>query len=53
MLSYGLTATPQQGQCDAGRTSDSRRGSRYTTTLRNDPIIAPNTPAKVAVSMAR
>src|SRR5271169_5923850 len=51
MLSYGLTGEPQPGQCEAGWSSDSCRGRRWTTTFRNDPKIAPSTPAKVAASI--
>src|SRR6266542_2209550 len=33
---------PQEGQRDAGRTSDPPRGTRYTTTFRNEPTASPS-----------
>src|SRR2546423_159356 len=36
---------PQEGQRELGRTIDSSRGSRWITTFRKLPIIAPKTPA--------
>jgi len=47
-LSYGRTGVPQEVQRERGLTSDSRRGRRYVTTLRNEPNTAPITPARVA-----
>src|SRR3954466_813288 len=41
-LSYGRTSSPQLVQRERGLTSDSPRGSRDATTVRNEPIISPN-----------
>src|SRR5918992_848928 len=46
-LSYGAMATPHDGQDEPGLTSDSPRGSRWMTTLRKRPRIAPATAEKM------
>ena len=43
--SIGRRKVSQLGQCDPGDTTDSPRGTRHSTTLRNDPIRAPKTKA--------
>ena len=56
MLSRARIWRPQPGQRERGFDSDSPRGSRQMTTLRNDPIARPRTPARTAaapVLMAR
>src|SRR4051794_38398552 len=50
MLSRGAMNVPQLGQADGGRTTDSPRGTRQTTTFRNDPITSPRTAQKAASS---
>src|SRR5438067_2151024 len=53
-LSTGATGVPQLGQRDRGRITDSRRGTRWMTTFRNDPTASPRTPhttARNAVTM--
>ena len=35
------SAVPHAGQCDGGRTTDSPRGTRQMTTLRNEPMTRP------------
>src|SRR3954468_16737802 len=49
MSSRGVIGSPHLGQCDRGRTTDSPRGTRQITTLRNDPISRPNTPQTTAM----
>src|SRR5947209_13669475 len=49
MLSRGEIGLSQPGQCEGGRTTDSPRGTRQMTTLRNDPMSRPSTPQKIAV----
>ncbi len=44
MLSRGAIGASQPGQCDGGDTTDSPRGTRQITTLRNDPMSRPSTP---------
>src|SRR4051794_3044049 len=44
-LSYGRMGVSHCGHREPGRDSDSPRGSRYATTLRNEPKIAPMTAA--------
>ena len=39
----GEIAVSQLGQCDGGCATDSPRGTRQITTLRNDPITRPRT----------
>src|SRR3712207_885 len=46
MLSYGLIGVPHEGHAEPGRTSDSRRGTRQATTLRNDPTRRPPSAAR-------
>ena len=41
MLSRTAIGVSQPGQCDAGFTNDSRRGTRQMTTFRNEPITSP------------
>jgi hypothetical protein len=43
MLSRGEIGVPHDGHADGGDTTDSRRGTRWMTTFRNDPTISPNT----------
>src|SRR5919198_991863 len=43
-LSRVRSRMPQAGQRDPGRTIDSPLGSRWATTLRNDPTAAPRRP---------
>src|SRR5437867_10764140 len=43
MLSRGRMAAPHAGQAERGKTTDSRRGRRWMTTLRKLPITAPKT----------
>src|SRR5205807_3138027 len=50
MLSWGAIGVSHDGQCDAGCTTDSFRGTRQMTTLRNDPITRPKTPQMTATS---
>jgi hypothetical protein len=45
MLSRAFIRVPQLGQCDGGRTIDSPRGTRQTTTFRKLPAAAPNSAA--------
>src|SRR3954463_1069263 len=54
-LSYGRTSSLQLVQRERGLTSDSPRGRRDATTLRNEPIISPNgaASAKSTVSPLR
>src|SRR5581483_4839624 len=40
----------QLGHRERGRTTDSWRGTRYTTTFRNEPTARPSTPATIATS---
>src|SRR5215208_3724195 len=47
-LSRQPTGSPQDGQHQAGRTIDSPRGTRWMTTLANDPKASPSSPARVA-----
>src|SRR5215216_3548764 len=49
-LSRQATGVPQAGQRDPGRTSDSRRGTRWMTTLANDPAARPRRPASEAAA---
>src|SRR3954454_19182454 len=51
MSSRGVIDCPHFGQCDRGRTTDSPRGTRQMTTLRNDPISRPNTPQTTAANV--
>src|SRR3954467_4887911 len=51
MSSRGVIGSPHLGQCDRGRTTDSPRGTRQITTLRNDPISRPNRPQTTAVNV--
>src|SRR3954463_13667428 len=51
MSSRGVIGCPHLGQCDRGRTTDSPRGTRQMTTLRNDPISRPNTPQTTAANV--
>jgi hypothetical protein len=48
MLSQGFTVRPQEKQCDAGRTTDSPRGTRAMHTLKKLPRSVPNTPAVIS-----
>src|SRR3954470_22267684 len=48
MSSRGVIGSSHLGQCDRGRTTDSPRGTRQMTTLRNDPMSSPNTPHTTA-----
>jgi len=50
MLSRGEIGVSQLGQCDAGWTTDSFRGTRQMTTFKNDPMTRPNTPHIAATS---
>src|SRR3954453_17562538 len=50
-LSLGAIGAPHEGQGHRGRTTDSPRGTRQMTTLRNDPMSRPNTPQKAAVNV--
>src|SRR3954469_10605173 len=51
MSSRGVIGCPHFGQCDRGRTTDSPRGTRQMTTLRNDPISRPNSPQTTAANV--
>src|SRR5215203_5081178 len=44
-LSLGRIGSPQLGQWDAGHTIDSRRGTRWITTLRKLPTTSPKSTA--------
>ena len=44
-LSCQAIGAPQDGQRDPGRATDSRRGTRWMTTLANDPAASPSIPA--------
>ena len=48
--SAALSSLEHDGQCDGGATIDSPRGTRHSTTLRNDPINAPSTKANTTTS---
>src|SRR4051794_21559678 len=48
MSSRGAIGCSHLGQCDRGRTTDSPRGTRQMTTLRNDPMSRPNRPHTTA-----
>src|SRR6266508_5480778 len=50
MLSRGAIALPHEGQREAGRTSDSLRGTRWITTFANDPNTRPSRPASMAAA---
>ena len=52
MLSRGAIGEAQAGQADPGRTSDSPRGTRWMTTLANDPKTRPKAAATMAASWA-
>jgi hypothetical protein len=41
MLHHHLIGVLHFGQCEGGETIDSPRGTRQTTTFRNEPINAP------------
>src|SRR5215217_5580202 len=49
-LSRQATGVPQEGQRDPGRTSVSRRGTRWMTTWANDPAARPRRPASEAAA---
>src|SRR5215203_1953595 len=51
--SYHWSGVSQFGQCEPGCTIDSWRGTRYNTTLRNDPNNAPSTAAKPMITASR
>ena len=42
--------SPQRGQADGGLTTDSPRGTRWTTTLRKEPMTSPSSPARTATT---
>src|SRR3981081_2213383 len=42
ILSRSANWVPQLGHLDRGRTIDSLRGTRWMTTLRNEPTASPN-----------
>src|SRR3712207_4901278 len=44
-LSRGLMGSPHAGQCEVGKTTDWRKGTRWITTLRKLPAISPSRPA--------
>src|SRR6185503_3447088 len=46
-LSYHGSGLLHLGQCEGGYESDSPRGSRQTTTFRNDPTQAPMTKTRM------
>ncbi len=48
MFSYHRSWCEHAVQCDRGVESDSSRGQRYVSTLKNDPIAMPNRAAAVA-----
>src|ERR1700759_3595963 len=50
MLSRFDSCVLHAGQCDLGVTSDSCRGTRQITTLRNDPTTSPYMPATTAMN---
>jgi hypothetical protein len=49
-LSQARTVLPHEKQCDAGRTTDSPRGTRAMQTLKKLPHSAPNTPATTSAA---
>ena len=52
MLSYPRIRALQRGHALGGDAIDSLSGTRWTTTLRNDPISKPTPPARMAVTLA-
>ena len=52
MLSRALIPAPQMGQVLGGVTIDLPAGTLKMTTFRKDPIREPNTPTKIAVTLA-
>src|SRR5215212_10201980 len=53
MLSRALIWCPQPGQCDAGETIDSPRGTRQITTLRKLPQQAPMSAAYIELTAVK
>ena len=49
-LSRQAIGVSQAGQRDPGRTTDSRRGTRWMTTLANEPAASPSSPASEATA---
>src|SRR5690349_11460190 len=49
-LSQGAIGVSHEGHFDRGATTDSLRGTRQITTLRNDPITRPKIPATTATN---
>src|SRR6266540_4464781 len=49
-LSRQAIGVSQAGQRDPGRTTDSRRGTRWMTTLANEPAARPSSPASEATT---
>src|SRR5438105_14069142 len=49
-LSIGATGASHCGQCDGGRTTDWRSGTRWMTTLRNEPTASPTRPHTIATN---
>ena len=50
-MSPGLIAAPHRGQCEAGQTTDCRRGTRWITTFRKLPTTRPRRPITTTIKL--